>query len=153
MAVSAHGERSVLLNTSPDLRQPLAARPPLWPRSPWMTPLEAVMLTDGEIDHTLGLLALREGPAPLPVYASPGVAALLRDAWPLFRVLAGYAGRSPSACVSKPRARSACSPIFPPRAPSMPPYARAVAALEFKCDVLWTLLDKVQAGPPPWTPA
>lgn len=28
---------------------------------------------------------------------------------------------------------------------------RAVAALEFKCDVLWTLLDAVQARPLPWT--
>jgi hypothetical protein len=28
--------------------------------------------------------------------------------------------------------------------------ARAVRALEFKCDVLWSLLDAVQAGPPPW---
>jgi pyrroloquinoline-quinone synthase len=29
---------------------------------------------------------------------------------------------------------------------------RAIAALEFKCDVLWVLLDTVQAGPLPWTP-
>jgi pyrroloquinoline-quinone synthase len=29
---------------------------------------------------------------------------------------------------------------------------RAIAALEFKCDVLWALLDTVQAGPLPWTP-
>jgi pyrroloquinoline-quinone synthase len=30
---------------------------------------------------------------------------------------------------------------------------RAVAALEFKCDVLWSLLDAIQAGPLPWTPS
>jgi pyrroloquinoline-quinone synthase len=29
---------------------------------------------------------------------------------------------------------------------------RAIAALEFKCNVLWALLDTVQAGPLPWTP-
>lgn len=29
---------------------------------------------------------------------------------------------------------------------------RAIAALEFKCDVLWVLLDSVQTGPLPWTP-
>ena len=29
---------------------------------------------------------------------------------------------------------------------------RAIAAVEFKCDVLWVLLDTVQAGPLPWTP-
>jgi pyrroloquinoline-quinone synthase len=28
---------------------------------------------------------------------------------------------------------------------------RALAALEFKCDVLWSLLDAVQNGPLPWT--
>ena len=30
---------------------------------------------------------------------------------------------------------------------------QALAALAFKCDVLWALLDAVQAGPLPWTPA
>ena len=29
----------------------------------------------------------------------------------------------------------------------------ALAALAFKCDVLWALLDAIQAGPLPWTPA
>jgi len=29
------------------------------------------MLTDGEIDHTLGLLLLRESAVRLPVYAPP----------------------------------------------------------------------------------
>src|SRR2546422_608092 len=56
------------------------------------TPLGAVILTDGEIDHTLGLLLLREGAAKLPVYAPAGVAALLGDQWPLYRVLSAYSG-------------------------------------------------------------
>jgi len=30
---------------------------------------------------------------------------------------------------------------------------QALAALAFKCDVLWSLLDAVQGGPPPWTTA
>ena len=92
MAVSADGEQWVLLNASPDLRQQVAARPALWPRGPRASPIAAVVLTDAEIDHTLGLMLLREASARLPVYASAGVTALLSDHWPLFRVLAPYAG-------------------------------------------------------------
>ncbi|HXM38470.1 MAG TPA: pyrroloquinoline quinone biosynthesis protein PqqB [Gemmatimonadales bacterium] len=92
VAVSADGERWILLNASPDLRVQLAAHPALWPRGARGTPIQAVMLTDGEIDHTLGLLLLRESAATLPVYAPAGVAALLGAEWPLYRVLAAYAG-------------------------------------------------------------
>jgi pyrroloquinoline quinone biosynthesis protein B len=92
VAVSADGERWILLNASPDLRLQLAARSELWPRGPRDTPIRAVVVTDGEIDHTLGLLLLRENAARLPVYAAPGVAALLGGEWPLYRVLAAYAG-------------------------------------------------------------
>ena len=45
-----------------------------------------------EIDHTLGLMLLREATARVPVYAPAGVSALLYDYWPLFRVLEAYAG-------------------------------------------------------------
>jgi len=92
VAVSADGERWVLLNASPDLRTQLAAHPPLWPRGRRASSVAAVALTDGEIDHTLGLLLLRESAARLPVYAPTGVSALLGDAWPLYRVLSAYAG-------------------------------------------------------------
>ena len=71
VAVSADGERWVLLNASPDLRTQLAAHRALWPRGARGTPVAAVMLTDGEIDHTLGLLLLRESAVRLPVYAPP----------------------------------------------------------------------------------
>ena len=92
LAVTADGERWVLLNASPDLRQQVAARPALWPRGPRDTPFCAVVLTDAEIDHTLGLMLMREGTSPLPVYAPEGVATLLGHDWPLFRVMAHYSG-------------------------------------------------------------
>jgi pyrroloquinoline quinone biosynthesis protein B len=97
VAISADGERWVLLNASPDLRAQLAAHRALWPPRPRGTPIAAVVLTDGEIDHTLGLLLMRESAAPLPVYAPAGVTALLRDQWPLYRVLSTYAGTEPRA--------------------------------------------------------
>lgn len=92
MAVSADGERWVLLNASSDLRQQVAAHRALWPRAARESPIAAVVLTDAEIDHTLGLMLLREASARLPVYAAAGITALLSDHWPLFRVLASYAG-------------------------------------------------------------
>ncbi|HVH68481.1 MAG TPA: pyrroloquinoline quinone biosynthesis protein PqqB [Gemmatimonadales bacterium] len=92
VAISADGERWVLLNASPDLRTQLAAHQALWPPSSRGTPIAAVVLTDGEIDHTLGLLLLRESATPFLVYAPNGVTGLLRDQWPIYSVLSAYAG-------------------------------------------------------------
>ena len=61
LAVSADGERWLLVNASPDLRQQILANPALWPRDGRRhSPIEAVILTNAEIDHVLGLLSLRE---------------------------------------------------------------------------------------------
>src|SRR5262249_57138374 len=64
LAVSRDGERWVLLNASPDIRQQIAATPALAPRpgsAPRSSPIVAVALTDGDVDHVAGLLSLREG--------------------------------------------------------------------------------------------
>src|SRR6266700_8451975 len=153
VVVSADGERWILLNASPDLRTQLAAHRVLWP-SPGTrgTPLGAVILTDGEIDHTLGLLLLRESAAPLPVYAPAGVAALLGDQWPLYRVLSAYAGVEPRVlpeggavaladAVGAPlgiSCRAAAVARRPPR------YARATGAATF--DVGLRLTDERTGG-------
>jgi pyrroloquinoline quinone biosynthesis protein B len=97
VAVSADLQRWILLNASPDLRTQLAAHRALWPTSPRGTPVRAVILTDGEIDHTLGLLLMRESATTLPVYAPAGVTALLAEQWPLYPVLSAYAGVEPRA--------------------------------------------------------
>jgi pyrroloquinoline quinone biosynthesis protein B len=64
VAVSGDGERWLLLNASPDLRQQLADAPALAPhpdRGPRSSPIAAVVLTNGDVDHVAGLLSLREG--------------------------------------------------------------------------------------------
>ncbi|MBW0090970.1 pyrroloquinoline quinone biosynthesis protein PqqB [Pseudonocardia sp. KRD-184] len=61
IAVSPDGERWFLVNASPDVRAQVEAFPRLHPGAGRATPLEAVLLTDAELDHTLGLLLLREG--------------------------------------------------------------------------------------------
>ncbi|MEJ2890395.1 pyrroloquinoline quinone biosynthesis protein PqqB [Actinomycetospora aeridis] len=62
IAVSADRRSWYLVNASPDLRAQIEAFPRLRPRSKRDSPIAAVLLTDAELDHTMGLLLLREGP-------------------------------------------------------------------------------------------
>ena len=76
-AVSADGRRWFLLNASPDVRDQLrliaADTPPAGVRH---VPVEGAILTDAELDHTLGLVLLREGGC-LPVAATRAVTTIL----------------------------------------------------------------------------
>jgi len=59
--VSIDDEHWLLLNASPDIRQQIAATPQLQPRhGSRHSPLAAVLLTNGDVDHIAGLLGLRE---------------------------------------------------------------------------------------------
>ena len=87
LAVSADGERWVLLNASPDLRQQIEALTALHPREGLRdSPVRAVALTNGDVDAIAGLLSLRER-QPLALYATGRVLAILA-ANPIFGVLA-----------------------------------------------------------------
>lgn len=71
VAVSADGKRWFLLNASPDIGRQIEAFPPLQPSvfHPRGTPIHGVLLTNADLDHTLGLLLMREG-SVATVYAS-----------------------------------------------------------------------------------
>jgi pyrroloquinoline quinone biosynthesis protein B len=58
--VSADGERWFLLNASPDVRDQLGRLAVPEPRGVRHVPVEGVVLTDAELDHTLGIVLLRE---------------------------------------------------------------------------------------------
>ncbi len=61
LAVSADGERWLLLNASPDLRQQILSAPSLHPRGGMRhSPIRAVFVTNADVDHLAGLLTLRE---------------------------------------------------------------------------------------------
>ncbi len=61
LAVSADGEHWLLLNASPDLRQQIISTPQLHPRgAKRQSPISAVFVTNGDVDHLTGLLTLRE---------------------------------------------------------------------------------------------
>lgn len=86
LAVSADGRDWVLLNAAPDLRQQILATPALHPKeSPRHSPLRAVVLTNGDVDHVAGLLCLRES-QPLTLYASGAILEVLASN-PIFNVL------------------------------------------------------------------
>jgi len=71
VAISADRKRWFLLNASPDVARQIESFPPLQPtgRHPRQTPFQAVLLTNADLDHTLGLLSLRET-SDLLIYAS-----------------------------------------------------------------------------------
>jgi pyrroloquinoline quinone biosynthesis protein B len=77
VAISADGAHWFLLNASPDVRDQLRRLPNGEASSDVRhVPIEGVVLTDAELDHTLGLILLREG-RHLPVYATAAVADIL----------------------------------------------------------------------------
>ena len=72
LAVSADGESWLLVNASPDARQQITATAELHPRGTRHSPIAAVLLTNGDVDHVAGLLTLRES-QPFRLYATAGV--------------------------------------------------------------------------------
>ena len=92
IAVSADGTDWVLFNASPDLLAQFRAFPGLQPaRAIRDTAMRAVVLMDAQIDHTTGLLMLREGP-PLELYCTEMVREDLTTGNPLFNILQHYCG-------------------------------------------------------------
>jgi pyrroloquinoline quinone biosynthesis protein B len=85
IAVSGNGHDWAILNASPDIRQQLAEAPPLHPTGLRESPLKAVLLTNGDIDHVGGLLTLRES-QPFRLFATAEIHAALA-ANPVFAAL------------------------------------------------------------------
>jgi pyrroloquinoline quinone biosynthesis protein B len=92
-AISAEGRRWFLLNASPDLRQQIEGFAPLRPADgrTRSTPIEGVLLTNADLDHTVGLFSLREG-GRLPVHATPSVRGALTQGVTIGPVLESYGG-------------------------------------------------------------
>jgi pyrroloquinoline quinone biosynthesis protein B len=79
-----------LVNASPDLREQLESLAA--PEGVRATPVAGVLLTDAEIDHTAGLLLMRESGTPLRLFGEAGIARALSDGYPVLRVLERYSG-------------------------------------------------------------
>jgi pyrroloquinoline quinone biosynthesis protein B len=81
-----------LVNASPDARQQLEGLAPGQPDGVRAPPVAGVLLTDAEIDHTAGLLLLRESAAPVRVFGDAGIERALREGYPVLAMLERYSG-------------------------------------------------------------
>ena len=81
-----------LVNASPDARQQLEAITPQQVDGVRAPPVAGVLLTDAEIDHTAGLLLLRESAAPVRIFGDEGVERALRSGYPVLPILERYCG-------------------------------------------------------------
>jgi pyrroloquinoline quinone biosynthesis protein B len=91
VAISGDGRLWFLLGASPDLRAQIEATPELHPRAKSGTPLRdspiaGVVLLNADLDHTLGLLLLREL-QPLRVHATSSVRRILAEDNSMFAML------------------------------------------------------------------
>lgn len=87
VAVSADGERWLLLNASPDIRQQIRDVPALHPREGLRhSPIAAVLVTNGDVDHVTGLITLRER-QPFDLYGTDETLGVIAGN-PIFSVMA-----------------------------------------------------------------
>ena len=84
IAIAGSGESSwALVNASPDVRAQLEANPVLQPgRGVRDTAIAAIILVDGQIDHTTGLYMLRESLRPWPLWCTDARTPISRVAIP-----------------------------------------------------------------------
>jgi pyrroloquinoline quinone biosynthesis protein B len=90
IAISENNLDWILFNASPDVLAQIKAFPALQPaRAIRDTAIKAIILIDSQIDHTTGLLMLREG-KPLEIYCTEMAHEDLTTGNPLFNVLGHY---------------------------------------------------------------
>lgn len=83
----------VLVNASPDILAQLRANPILQPaRATRDSAIVAIVLVDGQIDHTTGLYMLREAQRPWPIWCTDSSYADLTRGNPVLGVLEHYCG-------------------------------------------------------------
>lgn len=93
ITVSADGDNWVLINASPDIRAQFESFSPLQPaRKVRDTGVCAIIITDAQIDHTTGLLILREHDKPWDIYCTKEVHEDMTTGYPIFNILSHFRG-------------------------------------------------------------
>lgn len=92
VAVSSDGDTWFLLNASPEIRAQLGSAPCLHPRKRRDSPVAGVVLTNGDLDHCLGLLCMREWQV-LTLYATRATHDGFTEGNVLSRTLARFDGQ------------------------------------------------------------
>nr|WP_304214957.1 pyrroloquinoline quinone biosynthesis protein PqqB [Fredinandcohnia onubensis] len=90
LAISANDKDWYLINAGPDVSRQIETFSELH-AGPGIreTPLAGVILTDAELDHSIGLLSLREG-SHLTIYGTETVRKCLHTAFPVIPMLKNY---------------------------------------------------------------
>jgi pyrroloquinoline quinone biosynthesis protein B len=89
----AGGASWVLVNASPDILAQLQLNPDLQPaRAIRDSAIVAIILVDGQVDHTTGLYMLRESVRPWPIWCTDSTFADLTRGNPVFGVLGYFCG-------------------------------------------------------------
>jgi pyrroloquinoline quinone biosynthesis protein B len=89
----AGGDAWVLVNASPDVLAQLKSNPDFQPaRAVRDTAIAAIILVDGQVDHTTGLYMLRESASPWPIWCTDSAFADLTRGNPVLGVLGFFCG-------------------------------------------------------------
>jgi pyrroloquinoline quinone biosynthesis protein B len=93
ITISGNGEDWVLFNASPDIRAQIESFPPLQPaRKVRDTGICSIVLCDAQIDHTTGLIIMREHDKPWDVYCTAAVHEDMTTGYPIFNMLGHFRG-------------------------------------------------------------
>ena len=92
IAVSADGESWFLLNASPEIRSQIEGFGGLHPRGPRDSPIAGILITNGDLDHCLGLLSLRES-HPLQIFSTEQVRRGFTESNALYTTLERFSGQ------------------------------------------------------------
>lgn len=159
IAVRATDGPWFLVNASPDVRQQLERLRDGQVPTIRSSPIAGVLLSDAEIDHTTGLVILRESAEPLRVYGTDTVRRALTEGFPLLPTLEGYCGVEWS--VLEPNVTTTLTlgktpslevEVFP-LAAKPPKYMRQKAALDGVWVVGFTFRDRTTGGVVTYAPA
>ena len=90
ISLSADDGNWFLINASPNIRAQIESFAPLHPYRSRSTPIQAIFLTNGDLDHCLGLLSLRENHR-LVLYATDFVRRGFTEGNVLYRTLQRFA--------------------------------------------------------------
>lgn len=91
ITLSEDGINWVLFNASPDILEQIHNSPFLQPQNLRESKIKAIVFIDAQIDHTTGLLSLREG-TPFDVYCTKEVNEELNTTYPIFKMLKNWNG-------------------------------------------------------------
>ena len=93
ITVSGNGEDWILFNASPDIRAQIESFPPLQPaRKIRDTGISSIILCDAQIDHTTGLIIMREHDQPWDIYCTSAVQEDMTTGYPIFNMLSHFRG-------------------------------------------------------------